>query len=108
MWYSKLHKYYLKRRKMSERILDTHAIEIIGMIPESVTPGTSSSATFTTMSVITNENTHSVMSRIGNVINRKNVPSIRFTSHKITAKTRIEIYPFDVSIPGIVPDCDKK
>lgn len=99
---------YLKSLRMKEVIPDTSAITMMGTIPFRVMPGTSSSATFTTIRLITNEKSPRVMSRIGKAIIRNSVPRNRFTSPSMTAKMRMEVYPFWISIPETYPDCATK
>lgn len=83
---------------------DTSAIATTGTIPFRVIPGTSSSATFTTMRKITKEKSPRVMSLIGKAIIRNSVPRKRFTSPRMTAKISADVYPFWISIPEIYPD----
>ena len=99
---------YLKSLRMKEVIPDTSAIAMMGTMPFSVIPGTSSSATRTTIRLITNEKSPRVMSRIGKATIRNSVPRNRFTSPRMTAKMRMEVYPFWISIPETYPDCATK
>ena len=85
-------------------IPEARAMTIIGSIPVRVTHGTSSSATFTTMRVITKENAQRVMSRIGKVRILSTVPRIRFTSQRITAKNSAAVYQPSINMPGTSPD----
>jgi hypothetical protein len=76
------------------------AIAIYGIIPEIVTQGTISSVSFTTIKRMTNENTQSVIIRMGRVIIRSIVPRIKLTRERITTKTSALSYHFSRVIPG--------
>lgn len=81
--------------------LEAKAIMTRGTMPVRVIPGTSSSATFTTMRLITNEKAPNVMRRIGKEMILRIVPRMRFTSPRMTAKMRAEVYPFWRTIHSI-------
>jgi len=69
----------------------TSAIEIIPETPLILTPGTNSSATFTTIQLITKEKAPKVIRRIGIVTIRRTVPSTRLTKARIMTNIRREV-----------------
>jgi hypothetical protein len=86
----------------------TRAIKIIPETPLILTPGTNSSATFTTMQLITKEKAPKVMRRMGKVIILKTVPRTRLTKARMITKIRREVYPFSRIIHEIYHDWIKK